>query len=128
MNLRDSSYTWRYQNQRYHDVLSWPQTIAPLEELASMAPLPGLFHIGDIDDPRPWLEAYTAGVGSPLELKFLHLFQQHGFNPQKQVPVSPDGATSPIRSPKSVCQTGAAKFGQIGYSGVRLPSRADDSA
>lgn len=96
MNLRDSSYTWRYQNQRYHDVLSWPQTIAPLEELASMAPLPGLLHIGDIDDPRPWLEAYTAGVGSPLELKFLHLFQQHGFNPQKQVPVSPDGATSPI--------------------------------
>jgi hypothetical protein len=43
---------------------------------------------GDIDDPRTWLEAYTAGVGSPLELKFLRLFEKHGFHPQKQVPLS----------------------------------------
>src|SRR5690606_20760013 len=44
----------------------------------------------DIDDPRPWLEAYAAGVGSPLELKFLRLFERHGYHPEKQVPVSPD--------------------------------------
>ena len=35
------------------------------------------------------LRRYAAGVGSPLELKFLRLFEQHGFHPQKQVPVSP---------------------------------------
>jgi hypothetical protein len=44
---------------------------------------------GDIDDPKPWLEAYAAGVGSPLELKYLQPFEKHGFHPQKQVPVSP---------------------------------------
>ena len=52
--------------------------------------------MGDTHDPRPWLEAYAAGVGSPLELKFLRLFEQNGFKPAKQVPISvPDGA-SPI--------------------------------
>ena len=35
---------------------------------------------GDVEDPGPWLEAYEAGVGSPLELKFLRLFEQHGFS------------------------------------------------
>lgn len=85
-----------YQNQRYHDLLSWPQTIAPLEELAAVMPQVRPLQTGDIDDPRPWLEAYAAGVGSPLELKFLRLFDQHGFHPQKQVPVSPDSATAPI--------------------------------
>lgn len=54
------------------------------------------FELGDIDDPRPWLEAYTAGVGSPLELKFLRLFEQHGFHPQKQVSVAPNPGEPPI--------------------------------
>lgn len=85
-----------YQNQRYHDLLFWPQTIGPLEEVASSSPQPRPLQTGDIDDPRPWLEAYAAGVGSPLELKFLRLFEQHGFHPQKQVPVSPDGASPSI--------------------------------
>ena len=30
-------------------------------------PLPA--ELGDSDDPRPWLDAYDAGVGSPLELR-----------------------------------------------------------
>ena len=50
----------------------------------------------DTDDPRPWLEAYAAGVGSPLALKFLQLFDQHGFHPKKQVPVSPTEGTPAI--------------------------------
>ena len=47
----------------------------------------------DRDDPGPWLNAYDAGVGSPLELKFLRLFEQHGLEVEKQVAVSaePDG-------------------------------------
>jgi hypothetical protein len=79
-----------YYNQRYHDQLAWPQTIAALTELTSAAPQPRRRETGDIDDPRPWLEAYAAGVGSPLELAFLRLFEKHGFHPQKQVPVAPN--------------------------------------
>ena len=78
-----------YQNQRYHENLAWPQTIPVLEELAQSPPTPRSLETGDIDDPRPWLEAYSAGVGSPLELKFLRLFEKHGFNPQKQIAVAP---------------------------------------
>lgn len=51
---------------------------------------------GDIEDPRPWNEAYKAGVGSPLELKFLRLFEQYDFQPQKQVPIAPSDAEAPI--------------------------------
>ena len=51
---------------------------------------------GDSDDPSPWLEAYVAGVGSPLELKFLRLFEKHGIEVEKQVPVSPDPGGRPI--------------------------------
>lgn len=51
---------------------------------------------GDSDDPSPWLEAYDAGVGSPLELKFLRLFEKHGIEVEKQVPVSPDPGGRPI--------------------------------
>lgn len=79
-----------YQNQRFHEFLAWPQTIAPLEDIAHDAPQTRALETGDIADPRPWLEAYAAGVGSPLELRFLRLFERHGFHPQKQVPVSPN--------------------------------------
>lgn len=51
---------------------------------------------GDLDAPRPWLEAYAAGVGSPLELKFLRLFEQHGFYPQKQVAIALSSGERPI--------------------------------
>jgi hypothetical protein len=85
-----------YQNQRYHEHLAWPQVMPALEELIQAAPSPRPLETGDIDDPRAWLEAYAAGVGSPLELKFLRLFEQHGFNPQKQVPVAPNAGDPPI--------------------------------
>jgi hypothetical protein len=85
-----------YQNQRYHEQLAWPQVIPTLEELASGPPQSRPLQTGDIDDPRPWLEAYAAGVGSPLELRFLRLFEQHGFHPQKQVPVAPSDSQAPI--------------------------------
>jgi hypothetical protein len=78
-----------YYNQRYHEHLEWPLAMPYLEELRQSGPAPRPLETGDIDDPRPWLEAYAAGVGSPLELKFLRLFEQHGFHPQKQVPLSP---------------------------------------
>jgi hypothetical protein len=85
-----------YYNQRYHDLLAWPQVLPALEELRQQPPRRRQLETGDIDDPRPWLEAYAAGVGSPLELKFLRLFEEHGFHPQKQAPVSPTDGGAPI--------------------------------
>ena len=85
-----------YGNQRYHEHLDWPQIMPALEELVHDAPRGRPPETGDIDDPKPWLEAYAAGVGSPLELKFLRLFEQHGFHPEKQVPLSPTPGEAPI--------------------------------
>lgn len=85
-----------YQNQRYHDKLVWKQVIPVLEEMSQEPPAKRPKETGDIDDPRPWLEAYAAGVGSPLELKFLREFEKHGFHPEKQVPVSPNDGEAPI--------------------------------
>ncbi len=85
-----------YYNQRFHDKLDWPQALPALEQLRQASPARRPRETGDIDDPRPWLEAYAAGVGSPLELKFLRLFEDHGFHPEKQVPVSPTDGGAPI--------------------------------
>lgn len=85
-----------YQNQRYHDALNWPRIMPDLHALASEPVQSQPLNARDLDDPRPWLEAYAAGVGSPLELKFLRLFEQHGFHPQKQVPVAPSETSRPI--------------------------------
>jgi hypothetical protein len=60
-----------------------------LQTLADSEPVQRPLQTGDLDDPKPWLEAYSAGVGSPLEHQFLRLFEKHGFHPEKQVPVSP---------------------------------------
>ena len=76
-----------YANQRHHEHLSWPSVMPDLEALAMGPPKRLPAEVGDSDDPRPWLEAYDAGVGSPLELKFLRLFEQHGIEVEKQVPV-----------------------------------------
>jgi hypothetical protein len=84
-----------YYNQRFHDLLAWPQIIPALEELSAAAPQPQPLDVGDLQDPTPWLEAFAAGVGSPLELRFLRLFEEHGFRPQKQVPVAPTPAERP---------------------------------
>lgn len=85
-----------YDNQRYHEYLSWPGITGDLESLAADPPQPRPLQTGDIDDPRPWLEAYAEGVGSPLELKFLRLFQQHGLSVEKQVPIAPSDGEAAI--------------------------------
>jgi hypothetical protein len=85
-----------YDNQRYHALLHWPRIVSDLDELAVAGPTAKPLEVGDIDDPRPWLEAYEAGVGSPLELKFLRLFEQHGFHPEKQVPIAAVESEPPI--------------------------------
>jgi hypothetical protein len=85
-----------YQNQRHHEFLNWPSIVGDLEGLAAVEPQLRPPETGDIDDPRPWLEAYAAGVGSPLELKFLRLFEQYGLAVEKQVPVSPSDDQPPI--------------------------------
>ena len=76
-----------YNNQRYHEYLTWPLVMPDLEQLAADAPK----KTGQENhDPRPWLEAYDQGCGSPLELKFLRLFEKHGIAVDKQVAVAPD--------------------------------------
>ncbi|HMP75061.1 MAG TPA: DEAD/DEAH box helicase [Kiritimatiellia bacterium] len=85
-----------YQNQRHHDFLFWPGIIDHLEALARESPVPTPAERGDDNDPKPWLEAYAAGVGSPLELAFLRLFERHGIEVEKQVDVSPDEGGRPI--------------------------------
>jgi hypothetical protein len=85
-----------YTNQRHHEHLSWPHIMPDLETLAMAEPETLPLQRGDSDDPSPWLEAYDAGVGSPLELKFLRLFEKHGIEVEKQVPVSPDPGGRPI--------------------------------
>jgi hypothetical protein len=85
-----------YQNQRHHASLNWLRILADLELLAGRAPEKQPAHLGDIFDPRPWLEAFDAGVGSPLELKFLRLFEKHGIVVEKQVAITPAGASRPL--------------------------------
>ena len=85
-----------YQNQRFHELLNWPRTLDALQELAHLKPERSALETGDLQDPRPWLEAFRAGVGSPLELKFLRLFETHGFSPEKQVAVSVSDDAGPI--------------------------------
>jgi hypothetical protein len=85
-----------YQNQRFHEFLNWTSAMGSLETLASTPVSEIPLQVSDLDDPGPWLEAYSAGVGSPLELKFMRLFEQHGFHPEKQVAVSPEEGAPPI--------------------------------
>ncbi len=61
-----------------------------LDQFASAPPEALPAEMGEVIDPKPWLEAYDAGVGSPLELKFLRLFEDHGIAVYKQVPVGPE--------------------------------------
>ncbi len=85
-----------YRNQRYHEYLSWPAVIPALDEIAEQPSQRRPLETGDIDDPRPWLEAYAAGVGSPLEYRFLQLFEKYDFHPEKQVPISPSDSEPAI--------------------------------
>lgn len=85
-----------YQNQRYHHLLEWPLVIPHMENLAQSAPCPLSSQSVDGSDPRPWLEAYQAGLGSPLELKFWKLFEKYGFTPHKQLPIALKEGDRPI--------------------------------
>jgi hypothetical protein len=85
-----------YANQRHHKLLEWPLAMPALEAIAQEAPLVQQPDRYAFDDPRPWLEAYAAGVGSPLELKFLHLFETHGFHPGKQVGIRVGSPTKQV--------------------------------
>jgi len=85
-----------YENQGHHESLSWPRIICDLEELAATRPSSHNLESDDILDPRPWLDAFSAGVGSPLELRFLRLFEQSGLEVEKQVPVSASDGEAPI--------------------------------
>jgi Lhr-like helicase len=85
-----------YSNQRYHEFLSWPRVLPDLQQMASAAPRPMPALPGDSHDPRPWLDAWEAGVGSPLELAFLKVFERLGIDVKKQVPVGPEPDGKPI--------------------------------
>ena len=85
-----------YQNQRHHEYLNWLRIIPDLEMIKEVQIKKRPKETGDIDDPKPWLEAYDAGVGSPLELKFLRLFEQFGLQVVKQEPVGTDDISRPI--------------------------------
>ncbi len=85
-----------YDNQRHHDSLNWTRIVGDLDALSGLPSQARTLQTGDIDNPRPWLEAYQAGVGSPLELKFLRLFEKHGIVVEKQFPVSPSDGEPPI--------------------------------
>jgi hypothetical protein len=82
-----------YTNQRFHQHLDWLSVVPDLEQLGVAPPE----EVAKEDyDPRPWLEAYDAGVGSPLELRFLRLFEKHGIAVEKQVPVAAEDGGAPI--------------------------------
>lgn len=85
-----------YNNQRHHERLSWPRIADDLEALASNAPERLAPERGDASDPRPWLDAFDADVGSPLELRFLEMFERHGLAVEKQVPVAANDGERPI--------------------------------
>ncbi|MGB3976767.1 MAG: DEAD/DEAH box helicase [bacterium] len=85
-----------YANQRFHDKLNWTLVHPILQMLSQEKPVKQAAKAGDINDPKPWLEAYKAGVGSPLELKFLRIFEDRGFHPQKQVPIVLEEGMGPI--------------------------------
>jgi hypothetical protein len=85
-----------YNNQRFHRNLNWPRIMPDLEQLASEPPRPIPVPERDRFDPRPWIEAYQAGVGSPLEHAFLRLFEKHGVEVQKQVPIGPEPGGQPM--------------------------------
>lgn len=85
-----------YNNQRHHGHLFWPEIISELEAIAATPPTDAAAELGDNTDPRPWLEAFDAGVGSPLELKFLRLFEKHGIDVEKQVAIAPRDGEAPL--------------------------------
>ncbi|XXT18767.1 protein kinase [Sorangium sp. So ce429] len=85
-----------YQNQRYHRLLSWPHALPGLEALKQKGPVRRPGKSSDLRRVRAWLEAYDAGVGSPLELRFLRIFEAKGIKVEKQYPIAVDENRGPI--------------------------------
>jgi hypothetical protein len=85
-----------YTNQRVHELLNWPRIIDDLHELAAAAPESVPLGVGDVHDPGPWLAAFAAGVGSPLEHRFLKRFEELGVEVDKQVPIAVPEGGKPI--------------------------------
>jgi len=76
-----------YDNQRHHARLSWPPVTSTLEGLRHDPPEAIALSAQDLHDPRPWREAFEAGVGSPLELRCWTHMQAAGLSPAKQHPI-----------------------------------------
>ncbi|MDK9701461.1 MAG: DUF1998 domain-containing protein, partial [bacterium] len=81
-----------YRNQRFHEFLNWTTAIDTIEELAQLPTIERKLETGDINDPRPWLAAYSEGMGSPLEAKFWAEFVKLGFKLEKQYPIFIEGS------------------------------------
>lgn len=76
-----------YQNQRYHALLSWPHAMPALVALAEKPPVRREAHASDRERVRAWIEAYEAGLGSPLELRMLRAIEAEGLVPAKQLAI-----------------------------------------
>jgi len=79
-----------YQNQRHHAYLSWPHVHSDLLALAEEQPRALPPKLGDVFRAKPWLDAYDAGVGSPLELRVLRALEKKGVAVEKQYPIRGD--------------------------------------
>jgi hypothetical protein len=77
-----------YDNQRHHARLSWPLVTSTLEGLREDPPEPIALSAQDLNDPRPWREAFEAGVGSPLKFRCWIQMQAAGLSPVKQYPIN----------------------------------------
>jgi hypothetical protein len=105
--------------------LHWPSILSDLEALAQEPPSPVALERGIAYDPRRWLEAFDAGVGSPLELACRRLFELNGIAVEKQVPVSPDEFGPAISTADFAIP--AAKLA-VYVDGRRLPRRQPPAA
>lgn len=85
-----------YQNQRFHHKLSWPHAVPALEALKQKNPVRRPGRSSDLRRVRAWIEAYEAGVGSPLELRFLRMFEAKGLKLEKQYAISLDPGRPPL--------------------------------
>jgi hypothetical protein len=90
-----------YQNQRHHEKLRWPAVIGDLEQLAESAPQSVSLEQADSQDPRPWLEAFAAGVGFVAQLEFARFQRVDVKRAQSRISASSPSLTPPVsgRSP-----------------------------
>jgi very-short-patch-repair endonuclease len=76
-----------YDNQRHHDQLQWPLAVSTLEGLREDTVVAIPLSEADANDPKPWRDAFEAGVASPLEYRCLRLLEGAGLRPAKQFPI-----------------------------------------